>query len=205
MKKYGHLAGNYEEPGVIGTRVEITGNSFTVLWMGSVVLETKFSANDKNDGSTALTLKNCGLRYAGAASDYAEITSVVFRDGKLTVAERFPITGDSVRTLSPTENNRYGNYDFADAETVPLLQGKWVSDGPFALTFAGDRVTCGGDTVKYRVLRPRWDPAKLILTDADPGKRGLFWFCDVTFAGDAILATVPVCDAPQISMVFRRA
>ncbi len=205
MRSKVDISGNYEERGVIGTRIEIGDGRLTVLWMGNPVLETKFSAKAEKDGSVTLKLEKTGLRYSGAGSDYARITSVVYRDGKLETVRYFPITGEDAETLERTENNRYGNYDFADGEVAPLLQGRWKSDSSFELTFDGDSVVCGDESVKYRVLRSRGGSPGLLITDADPGKRGLFYLENVTFAGDSIHAVIPVCDGPQINIVFRRA
>lgn len=189
------LDGAWEERGVIGMRVEIDGKRLTVLWRGGAVLETRFSEKDG-----VLTLKNTGLRYNGAASDYARITAMTYADGVLTVEEEFPITGKSVTALTRTGNSRYGSC-VRDDTALPSLAGAWERDGS-TLVIDGDTLTLDGRSVKGCLLRS--PDGALTLADADPAKDGLFYFSRLAVAGDALVGTELVLDAGTVQVIFRR-
>ena len=129
LTKNNELNGAWEEPGVIGTRIEISGSRLTVLWRNSPVLETKFSTK-KQAGRTDLLPKSRGFRYKSAISDYAELKELYFEDGKLVLIEHFPITGDSETKLEKTDRSRYGDYTIAD-EALNELKGTWIDDHGF--------------------------------------------------------------------------
>ena len=56
MKCDKDLNGAYEEPYVIGSRIEIDGSKIIILWRASPVLETSFKIVEE-DGRTELKLK----------------------------------------------------------------------------------------------------------------------------------------------------
>ena len=190
-----HLDGAWEERGVIGTRVEIDGKRITVLWRGGVVLETEFSEKDG-----VLTLKKKGLRYNGAAADYATVTAMTFADGALTLEEDFPITGKSVTVLTRTGNSRYGSCVRDDA-ALPSLAGTWERDSS-ALVIDGDTLTLDSRSVKGCLLR--FPDGRLMLADSDPSKDGLFYFSRLAVAGDALTGSELVLDAGTVQVIFRR-
>ena len=87
-KDYALLCGAWEEPGVIGTRLEIGRGALTVLWRNAPVLETPYSLRREEDGRLVLRLRKTGLRYAGAAEDYGAVTALYLLDGKLAVNKK---------------------------------------------------------------------------------------------------------------------
>ena len=205
-KIFDALLGAWEEPGVVGTRVEIDAKTVQILWQGGVVLDTPYTAKAEDD-RIVLLLKKTGMRYAGAGSDYAAVTALYYADGTLVFRERFPITGESECRLKKTENSRYGNYDVADDEYLPLLQGVWRDDsGFYQLRVVRDVLTCDGRGVRIRILRGRGACGNgcVQIVDADPAKHGLLHFCNVRFADGEITAMLPVCDAPSCLYRFKR-
>lgn len=200
------LDGAWEEKGVIGTRVEIEGKKICVLWRNSPVLETTFKTRE-NDGEFTLIPKETGLRYQGSDKDYAEISSIIYKDGKITVKKFFPITGPSEEVLEPTENSRFGAYVFADKRLYKALSGKWTDEnGYFTLTFKNDKAEHDGKTTTVRLLVPKASPdsQKCRLVDSDPSNDYLFGLIDLTFDGEHISGIVPVCDAPSIKITFTK-
>ena len=197
------LEGAWEEPGVIGTRIEIEGDSITVLWRNAPVLETKFKTK-KVDGGLLLELKKTGMRYAGSATDYAEVTRIFCRDGALEFEEFFPISGKSSSTLKKTENSRYGNYDIADSE-LPLVQGEWVANEYHSFTISGDVMEMCGKKRKIRLLVSQGQvngPIRIV--DADASVYELQGLANFEFIGGGITATMLICDAPSVRLTFRR-
>ena len=198
------LDGAWEERGVIGTRIEIDGKRITVLWRGGPVLETTFKIVVSESGFE-LRLKKNGLRYAGAYSDYAEVKSVTYADGKLTFTEYFPITGESKTTLSRTDRTRYGDYDI-DQSVLPELQGVWKSD-PFEIEFKNDEAVLDGDKRRIVVLRPRngyGSEGRYIIADSDPSVDEWHGFSRFEYEGGVIRTRMLVCDAPSVEFVFRK-
>lgn len=196
------LNGAWEERGVIGTRVEIDGNKIVVLWRSSPVLTTAFRVK-RSDCAAELILKKTGLRYAGAAMDYAEITGMAFADGKLTLTEHFPITGESKTVLTPTENTRYGRCA-PDPSALPLVAGEWTDEkGYCRLFFREDRVTINGRERRFVVLRP-FDGGELFVADADPAADGWEGMDRLVLRGEVLLSSVRVCDAPSVPLIFHR-
>ncbi|MBO4331223.1 MAG: hypothetical protein J5827_04025 [Oscillospiraceae bacterium] len=200
------LDGAWEEPGVIGTRIEIDGRSITVLWRNSPVLETVFNAVDA-EGYTLLRLKKNGLRYSGAASDYASIKSLTCRDGCMELTEQFPISGESRTVLKKTENSRYGNYEITD-DVLKELRGVWKStDGVFELEIKKDVLTLNGKTTRIHVLKSKSageGDGRYLLADRDPsvfewGGFGRFEYC-----GGRLSASVIIFDAPPKTAVFEK-
>ncbi|MBQ7624861.1 MAG: hypothetical protein IJS65_06285 [Clostridia bacterium] len=187
--------GAFEEPHVIGTRIEIDKKSVAVLWRGGVVLKTPYKAEEA-DGGVRFVLKNKGLRYEGSATDYASVKDLFFKDGELTYVQQFPITGESRTVLKPTGNSRYGNYDEAEPEVYKELSGRWIDErGCNDLKIKGRTLEFFGTKIKFRLLRPRGGGAYKI-TDEDPSKDGLYGIGYAEYSPQGIIKiTIPVCDA----------
>ncbi len=204
-KDHPEIQGNWEERGVIGIRVEIIGDSLTVLWRGGPVLETRFKAEEGEDGALSLKLDKNGLRYKGAANDYATVTGITYRDEKLTFEEHFPITGPSVTVLSKTENNRYGNYEIRN-DLIKGLEGTWTDGSGYnELVFKDDTMTVNGKKIRFVVLKPCWSANReYIIRDADPSKELPYGLSAIRIEGDTLVSSILVCDAPSIPLTFRR-
>ena len=112
------------QPSDYGTRIEITGDQFMVLWRNRPVLVTTFSVKRDKEGYV-VQLKETGLRYEGASSDYASVTGCRLKDGKMYLKKLFPISGPSEEILSKTTNSRYGNVTVITEEMMPYLTGLW--------------------------------------------------------------------------------
>lgn len=200
------INGAWEEKGVIGMRIEIEGKKICVLWRNSPVLETTFKTEEA-DGGVSLILKENGLRYQGSDKDYAEIKSIEYKDGKLKVTEFFPITGISEEMLEPTENTRFGSYVFADKRLYKALSGTWIDEnGYFTLTFKDNKAECDGKKAEIRLLVPKSDPGSPLcrIVDSDPSKDYLFGLINLTFDGERVRATIPVCDAPSVELTMTK-
>ena len=202
MKTNG-LDGAWEERGVIGTRVEIEGKKIVILWRSAPVLTTTFRIKHLDDADE-LVLKKRGLRYEGAASDYAEATGLIYAEGKLTLTEYFPITGESQTVLTPTENTRYGRYA-PDPDAQALVEGDWTDERGFCrLSFRKDRVTINGKERRFVVLRP-FDGGDLLVADANPSADGWEGMGRLILRDGALLGEIRVCDAPSVPLLFKRA
>ena len=205
MKKTGNeLSGAWEEPGVIGTRVEIEGGRITVLWRGGPVLVTKFKTVEKN-GFTELVLEDKGLRYRGALTDYATVTSVTVRDDIIELEKSFPITGPSKEILKRTANNRYGNYDIEDG-VLEELAGKWRNDDMDAeAVFSGGTMTFFGTKRKVHVLRPRRQSSgPYIIADEDPSVDDMGGFSRFEYLNGTLTTRMLICDGPTVTLVFKK-
>lgn len=206
LTKNNELNGAWEEPGVIGTRIEISGSRLTVLWRNSPVLETKFSTK-KQAGRTDLLPKSRGFRYKSAISDYAELKELYFEDGKLVLIEHFPITGDSETKLEKTDRSRYGDYTIAD-EALNELKGTWIDDHGFLpLVFEGNTLLMGEKKHKIHLLRSNGKYAhhgQLKIVDIDPSVYGWDGLCDFVYDGGIITARMDVCDAQAILFEYHR-
>ena len=141
------LEGNWEERGVIGTRIEIEGSEIIFLWRSSHVLTTTFKTDLQPDGRIILKLKKNGLRYE-YGSDYATVEELYFLEGKLHCIKNFPISGISEDILMPTDNSRYGNV-IIDDKLLDTVQGKWFDKDKFT------EIEISGDTLKYRDQKTR--------------------------------------------------
>ena len=207
MKKdYPELNGAWEERGVIGTRIEIDKNDISILWRNSPVLETVFTPVER-DGGIELRLKKSGLRNASDSRDYAAVTMLFYRDGKLEFVEDFPISGKSSCVLTKTENSRYGNYDIADG-MLEELRGEWKSkDGFFEVVISGDEMSINGEKTRIRVLRyrdSRADGGRYLIVDRDPSVcefRGLSRF---EYCGGRLTTQMLICDAPPVYVEFEK-
>lgn len=199
------LNGAWEEPGVIGTRIEIEGNKIVLLWRGAPVLTTTFRVKAGEEGD-ALLLRRTGMRYEHAASDYAAVAGLVYRDGVLTLTEDFPISGPSVTRLRKTENSRYGNFDEVDGR-LGELAGVWKEQGgALTLTVKGDVMDLDGKRARIRLLRSRSDPpgAPLTIRDADPSVFEWSGIDRLTYDGERITGFRRICDAPSQLLVFEK-
>ena len=193
-RKYKELDGAWEEPGVVGTRIEISGRKLTVLWRSDPVLETTFSA-EENDGMIVLSPKETDMRNRGDTRVYASVTGLSYSDGELTFTEMFPITGESRAILRKTENSRFGNYDVAD-DILKELQGTWKDKtGYFEFTVKKNVLDLNGHARKIHVLRPR-SGGTLVIADDDPSVTEWDGFTRFEYYGDRVVTRMIVFDAP---------
>ncbi|MBP5270672.1 MAG: hypothetical protein ILO42_06925 [Clostridia bacterium] len=198
------LDGAWEEPGVLGTRIEISGNKLTILWRNAPVLETTFRIIGTECG-TELKPKKRELAYRSDLRPYAEVTSLVLRGEELELTKHFPITGDDLTVLRKTDRSRYGSYDVAD-ELLPELQGRW-SDGSdyMAIVIKGDVFSLNGKAHRFHVLRPRGrDTGEYLIADVDPSVYGWDGFLRFTYCGGELRSLIQVCDAPSIPVTYRK-
>ena len=205
MTDHPALNGAWEEPGVIGTRIEIEGEKIVVLWRSAPVLTTTFRVKAGEEGDELL-LKHTGLRYERAASDYAAVTGLVYRDGVLTLTEDFPISGPSVTCFKKTENSRFGNYDAVDGR-LEELAGVWKERGGcLTLTVKGDVMDLDGRRGRICLLRSRNDPpgAPLWIRDVDPSVFEWGGIDRLAYDGERITGYRRICDAPSEFLVFEK-
>ncbi|MBP5617871.1 MAG: hypothetical protein J6X61_01810 [Clostridia bacterium] len=205
MLDHSELNGAWEEPGVIGTRIEIEENRIVVLWRSAPVLTTTFRIQAGEEGEELL-LKRAGMRYENAASDYATVAGLVYRDGVLTLTEDFPISGVSVTCLKKTANSRYGAFDAAD-ERLGELAGTWKERGGYlTLTVTGDVMDLDGRQGRIHLLRSRNDPpgAPLAIRDADPSVFAWGGIDGLTYDGERITGYRRICDASSEFLVFEK-
>ena len=204
MKKHSELNGAWEERGVIGTRIEIDSPRVTVLWRNAPVLTTTFREVESGD-NTELVLKHSGLRYDTSASDYAEIKSLIYEDGKLNMTEFFPISGESVKTLEKTGNSRYGDFTIVD-EVLKELRGEWLDDGgTYPLKFSGNTLSFCGSKTKIHILRSNSGyPPDLRIVDENPACYGILDFTSLDYDGETITGRIMVCDAPSVRLVYKK-
>ncbi|MBS7263407.1 MAG: hypothetical protein KIG36_07355 [Eubacteriales bacterium] len=202
FSKNSELNGAWEEKGVIGTRLEIDEPNLLVLWRNTPVLKTRFKR--KKDGAAVeLVLANKGMRYPQAYSDYAQLKSLIYRDGKLEMTEEFPITGESRATLSKTDNTRFGAYDIAD-ELLPQLRGTWKDEKEwFTVTFEGDKMIHNGHDTRIHILRSRYD-GRLLVADQDPSHYELEGISRFEYDGTTLRANLLICDAPPTYVVLTK-
>lgn len=206
FKKKSDFDGAWEERGVIGTRIEIEGDRLTVLWRNGPVLETKFKVK-KTDEGEELVLAHKGLRYENSDRDYAEVTGIVVKDGKMRFTEYFPISGKSESTLEKTERSRYGDVTIVDREVLPQLQGEWTDDGGYIrIVFSGDTAMYNGDKIKIHAVKSNssYASGEYRIIDADPSKYEVFFLANMKFEGGVLSAVIPVCDAPSVTTYFKK-
>ena len=207
MKKYIELNGNWEERGVIGTRIEISNGKITILWRNLPTLTTSFSV-EKDGTALVLKLKDKKLRHMPSGEEYAEVARLSYEDEKLTFKEIFPISGVSSAVLTKTENSRYGNYSIVDKTIFPLLNGEWTDEsGSYNLKISRGKLTLNGETIKIHVLKSNYEYTptnEYKIVDEDPSKYEVLYLSHMTFRAGKITATIPVCDAPSIDVVFHR-
>ena len=202
----------YWIPGDFGTRVEISGDEFLLLWQNKPVLKTTFTVEEK-DGSLILHLAESGMRYSGDAKDYGTVKECRWHDGAMYFTKFFPITGDSPEVLHKTENSRYGNVDLVNEEILPLLQGAWKADNH------GYELKIEGSSLQYRWGKGKWEkpvPIAVVksrsrysggvlrVVNADPAQRTVGCFIEFTYTGGTLETCIPVCDADAPRLVFRQ-
>lgn len=198
------LDGAWEEPGVIGSRIEIEKDKLTVLWRGGVVLETKFKSEQDGD-AVVLKLAQNGMRYKGDSKDYATVADIRFEGDSLIFEEDFPISGKSVTKMQKTENSRYGNVKVIDGEVLRELGGKWISDSGYSeMSIKGNTLELDGMKIKIHVVTDALPDGPFGIIDDDPSKSGIGYFYSVRYNGEVIKAVVPVCDAPSVTEIFRK-
>ena len=190
------LDGAWEEPGVIGTRIEISGKKINVLWRNSSVLETGFETSVRN-GGTELVLKDRSLRYKSDAKPYADITGLFYKDGVLELTEYFPISGKSETRLKKTGLSRFGNYDLAN-EVLSELQGVWKDkNGVFGLEIKNDELTFDGRKRKIVVLKTRETVPGYIVADSDPSVCQFGGFTRFRYEDGVLKTRMIIFDAPS--------
>ncbi len=191
------LDGAWEEPGVIGTRIEISGKKINVLWRNSSVLETTFKTAAR-DGGRELCLKEKGVRNKGDAKPYADITGLFYKDGVLELTEFFPISGESKTLMKKTAHSRFGNYEIAN-EMLKELQGKWKDrDGIFELTIKKDVLTLTGKERKIVVLKSGSpEHPEYTLADSDPSAYEFGDFTRFRYEGGVLRTKLIMFDAPS--------
>ena len=204
MKTNDRLNGAWEEPGVIGTRIEIDGSGIVIFWRNTPVLQTTFKTVE-TDGKTELVLNNRGLRNKGASYDYALVTSLVLDGRCLELNEEFTIAGESKTILKKTENSRYGNYDICD-DVLNELNGLWKDkNGYFELEFNENVLSVNGRSRTIHVLRSRGERnGGYIIADSDPSVYEFEGFSRPVYCGGTITAYLLVCDAPSVFLVFEK-
>ena len=198
------LNGAWEEPGVIGIRIEIDEPNITVLWRNAPVLMTKFQRHETKEG-IELILHQTGLRYEQATSDYATLTKLFYHDGKLEMVEEFPITGTSSCTLQKTENSRYGNYLIVD-EQLEQLEGEWESeDKIYQLQFHKDVVILEGRTCPIHMLQAKGQRGgRYRIVDQDSSHYELPSFYSLEYENGVIYAQEKILDAKPVVIVFHK-
>ena len=208
QKNRPELTGSWEEPGVIGTRIEIEKNRVLILWRNGPVLDTTFTVEKTPEGVLRLRLKENGLRYESADSDYASVTDLYWKDGALHYCQLFPISGPSEEILKKTENSRFGNYTDVSRKILPELQGRWKdTTGYHELRFRGSILENGTEKIRVCVLHSNYlkedDPVYRVV-DADPAKYSVFFFGSMDYRNGELTAVIPVCDAPSIDLTFHK-
>ncbi len=207
-KKQAVLNGNWEERGVIGTRIEIEGNHLTVLWQGAPVLETVFQTETAENGAVVLLPKKRGLRYQTADSDYASVVSLRYEEDRLHFIKDFPITGPSEEVLEKTENSRYGHYTVEDKKMLPILQGDWADEnGYFKLRFSKDTLTVQDRKIKIHVLKSKSDSptqSRYLIADADPSRHEIPPFFSIELEGGVLTGRIMIFDAPAETVILKK-
>lgn len=201
------LDGAWEEPGVIGTRIEIDDPTITVLWRNAPVLITKFKKK-KIENGIELELRKKDLCYEKESSPYASLEKVVYQDEKLQIVEYFPITGESHTTLKKTNNSRYGNYEIVD-EILEELEGIWSDKNQFyKLEFIKNECILNENKIKVHVLHSNSYPKErreYKIVDEDSSKWGIFHFHDLEYLNGNLVATEMIYDAgPQKIMFYKK-
>ena len=189
------LYGAWEERGVLGSRIEIDKKTVTVLWRGAPVLTSGYKTEETEDGRLVVLPEKRGMRYERDVKDYAQVVEISEKDGRLLFVEDFPISGRSEVTMTKTDRNRYGDYDVVTEQFAKELAGTWSDEGGyFKMTFRGSTMKTGLGSYRIVVLRRRYDQ-RIIIHDEDPSKDLIDGLANIEFAGTAIHAMMPVCDA----------
>lgn len=199
-------------PSDYGTRIEIEGDRFMVLWRNRPVLVTTFSVKEDADGWVVLLDKN-GLRYAGASDDYATVKDCRLKDGKLYLKKYFPITGDSEETLSKTTNSRYGNVTVVTDEMLPRLSGLWkTDDGRFEMKIENGTLTWRFNKSKWEipeaiaVVRYNYErnPDSFTIVNKDPAEDFVCHLLPFRHVGGMLSTRMVIYDAKAPEMLFEK-
>lgn len=200
------LTGNWEEKGVIGSRIEISNDGIVFLWQSGVVLQTTFTAEETDAGVIELHLAENGLRDTGTASVYATVERLYYQDGKLYYTENFPISGLSEKVMSLTDRSRYGYVTIND-DLLANVQGQWEDTftGHFAFEIVGDQMTMDGTTFRIHagVNRYRNRGEEFSIIHQDPAVHGVGYFTEMIYKDGAVKAYLLVCDVGMHEVVFR--
>lgn len=199
-------------PGDYGTRIEIDGDRFMVLWRNRPVLETNFTIKEDADGCLVV-LEHNGLRYAGASEDYAAVKECRLKDGKLYFKKYFPISGDSEEVLFKTTNSRYGNVTVITDEMLPRISGLWkTADKRYELRIENGMLTWRFRKSEWQkpeaiaVVRPnyRLDPEEFLIVNKDPGEDYICHLMQFRHENGKLITHMPVYDAAPPEMVFEK-
>ena len=195
-----------------GTRIEITDDDFLVLWRNRPVLLTRFSV--KKDGDAyVLQLQKNGLRYAGAASDYATVTDCRLKDGNLYLKKHFPISGPSEETLFKTTNSRYGNVTVITEEMLPRLSGLWkTADRRYEMKIENGTLTWRYNKSTWEkpdaiaVVRPNYeqDPERFTIVNKDPAEEFICHLMEFRHEGGRLITRMLIYDAPAPDIIFEK-
>lgn len=206
MKKESELNGAWEEPGVIGTRIEIAEPNVIILWRNAPVLVTRFKRVLVENGFE-LQLQENGLRYENAPSDYASVTKLFYHDNTLEMIKQFPISGESVSTLRKTENSRYGNYDIVD-EILEELKGTWKDEaGYYELTFSKDVLKNRNQKIKIHVLKSKSEGTQNLdykIVDQEASHYELFNFMTLQYTNGVLIGKIMVFDAKPMEVILKK-
>ena len=195
------LNGAWEEPGVIGTRVEIEGSSINILWRNSTVLLTTFETAEK-DGGVELILKDKGLCDA-RPEPYATIQRLFVKDGKMSFVKLFSISGESTEVLKKTDQSRYGDVTVVN-DILPELEGKWSAGSKFNEFSIKDGVLYVYDRkVKLIAVRRSYD-GETVIRDEDASKYDFGMYRFFEYRDSKLYTSMIIYDAPQIQLTFTK-
>lgn len=197
------------EPGYYGPRAEISGSELVRLWRAAPVLTTTFTLEAGEDGRCRLILQDNELRNSASEEAYATIRECWYEDGALTFVDDFPISGESVETLYPTTNNRYGNVTVVDEEMLPVLEGEWLcGDMDLILIFQGSTLRYGytdlmtGETEITAVKHN--SSGEIRIVDKDPSVDTVGMFGQLSWKDGVISTYIPITDVSPAEIFFRR-
>ena len=200
--RYSFLNGSWEEKGVFGPRLEISKKHLVFLWRMSPVLETDFTV-EKDGEKYRLIPKENGLRYSPAEPPYGTLTSLFWENGKITAEKEYPVTGKDIEVLEKVESTRFRNVKIVDREYFPLLEGNWLDENGYRLTFNHGILSANGKREKIHAVRGNAS-GEISIVSADPAVTELFGFSRFRLLGDVLEANVLVCDAAPVILHFRK-
>ncbi len=197
------------EPSHLGPRMELDETYYIQLWRGGEVLKTTYKTKEQ-DGKLFIYPDEAGLRYTANSNPYATIKECFFEGESFTITENFPISGDSTDTYKRTKNNRYGNFEIADAEYLPFLEGIW-SSGSAMLKIQENKLYFGydkedlnhSDALSITVLKCGYDD-EISLHHINPSVDMLHNYNRIVLRDNKLYATIPVCDAPSFEQIFEK-
>ena len=195
-----------------GTRIEISGDRFLVLWRNRPVLLTKFTVKEDKDGCLVQLQKN-GLRYEGAASDYATVTECRLKDGKLYLQKYFPISGPDEEILFKTTNSRYGNVTVITEEMLPRLSGLWkTTDGRYEMKIENGMLTWRYKNSAWEkpdpiaVVRRNYErnPECFTIVNQDPAEEFICHLLEFRYENGILITHMLIHDAPAPDIIFEK-